>query len=128
MRTALIAATMIAVVSTSSRAEFLLQATPSAPAMMPRQLMPFAHRMALPVRRPPPPKPLAEGFGRDVPLAFAVRQILPDGVEPQIAAGVDPDAKVNWTGGRPWDAVLAEAVRPLGVKLEATDKNAVLTR
>ena len=61
-------------------------------------------------------------------VAAKVRQILPDGVEPQLAATVDPAAKVNWTGGRPWDLVLAEAVKPLGVKLEATDKSAVLTR
>src|SRR4051812_21270301 len=118
MRTAMLAATMLFAVSTTVQAEFAFQATPSAPAQMPRQLMPFAHRMALPVRRPPAPKPIAEGFGRDVPLAFAVKQILPDGVEPQIAQSVNPDARVNWTGGRPWDVVLSEAARPLGIKLE----------
>ena len=128
MRIATLAAALAAAISTSARAEFTLQATPSAPSHVQREMMPMARRLPLPVQQPPPPKPIAPGFGHDVPLAFAVKQILPEGVQPQMGQSVDPDAKISWTGGRPWDVVLSEAVKPLGIKLQATKASALLTR
>ena len=66
-------------------------------------------------RRPP----IARGFGESIPLAFAIRQIVPAGVRLSLADGVDPDAPVEWRGGRAWNRVLAEAVTPLGLRLIA---------
>jgi len=57
--------------------------------------------------------PIANGFGRQVPLAFAVRQVVPAGVKTTFGPGVDQAALVDWTGGGPWIGVLRAAVNPL---------------
>lgn len=80
----------------------------------------------VPQRRPV--VPLAQGFGRDVPLAFAIRQIVPAGVRLTLADGVDPDAPVVWRGGRPWTKALGEAVTPLGLRLVATPRGWTIRR
>lgn len=56
----------------------------------------------------------AQGFGTQVPLAFAVRQIVPAGVSVTYGPDISPDALVDWAGGRPWNRVLQTAVAPLG--------------
>jgi hypothetical protein len=48
-------------------------------------------------------------------LTFAVRQIVPGNFQVAYADGVDEDAPVDWKGGEPWRATLADAVRPLGL-------------
>lgn len=75
-----------------------------------------------PVRRPAAVRPaprvaVAHGFGQGVPLAFALRQIVPSGARVDLAEGVDPDAAVDWRGGREWNRVLSDAVSPLGLRL-----------
>jgi hypothetical protein len=57
----------------------------------------------------------AQGFGFQVPLNFAARQIAPSQVTIQYAPGVDSSALVDWKGGRRWTLVLGDAVRPLGL-------------
>lgn len=73
-----------------------------------------------PLPPPDPPRPAfstARGFGRQVPLSFAVRQIVPPRFAVKFGGGVDPNAPTDWTGGRPWNAVLQDSLRPLGLKL-----------
>lgn len=60
---------------------------------------------------------IANGFGDQVPLAFAVRQIVPPGVAVRYGPGASSDATVTWRGGSPWNQVLQAAVRPLGLKV-----------
>jgi hypothetical protein len=67
-----------------------------------------------------PPFMLAQGFGDQVPLRFAVRQIVPRAVKVTYGPGADPDAAVDWTGGQGWNRVLSNAVRPLGLRLVMT--------
>jgi hypothetical protein len=63
---------------------------------------------------------IAQGFGDQVPLRFAVRQIVPEFVKVTFGPGVDPDATVDWQGGQGWNRVLFQAVRPLGLRLVMT--------
>ena len=72
---------------------------------------------AVPARRTAaqPAIPVAHGFGHQVPLAFATRQIVPAGVKTTFGPGVDQAALVDWSGGRPWIEVLRAAVHPLGL-------------
>lgn len=72
---------------------------------------------AVPARRAATPLtiPIAHGFGRQVPLAFAARQIVPSGVKTSFGPGVDQAALVDWSGGRPWIEVLRAAVQPIGL-------------
>ena len=63
---------------------------------------------------------LAQGFGDQVPLSFAVRQIVPRAVRVTYGPGADPDALVDWKGGQGWNRVLFRAVHPLGLRLVMT--------
>ena len=63
---------------------------------------------------------LAFGFGKRIPLSFAVRQIVPGAVKVTYGPGADPDALVDWRGGQGWNRVLFDAVKPLGLRLVMT--------
>jgi len=100
-----------------AKAEFLMLSTPDASA--PHESEPPASHPK-PKRRPPkthisPPEPALSGFGDRVPLTFAVRQIVPAHFQVAYADAVQKDAPVDWKGGEPWRATLADAVRPLGL-------------
>lgn len=110
-----------------AHADFVLRATPSSGPVS-AQIPVYAHPQALPVARPPKPKPIAEGFGKDVPLESALRDILPVGMKSQLTAAVDPNSRVTWHGGRPWDVVLKDAVAPLGVSVRLAADGVVLSR
>lgn len=73
---------------------------------------------------PTPPAPrtwqpgIARGFGKQIPLSFAVRQIVPQGVKASFAPDVDADALlVDWHGGRPWPDVLRSLLRPANLQV-----------
>ena len=59
----------------------------------------------------------AIGFGDDVPLAFAVRQIVPHGVSVKYGPGASATTLVSWKGGQPWNQVLVAAVRPARLRI-----------
>ena len=61
---------------------------------------------------------MTSGYGHQVPLSFAIRQIVPSGVRVTYGAGVDPGEAVDWQGGREWNKVLATTVSPLGERIE----------
>lgn len=64
---------------------------------------------------PHPREALVVGFGDQVPLSFAVRQIVPASYQVAFAESVDKAAPVDWKGGKPWRAALSDAIRPLGL-------------
>ncbi len=53
------------------------------------------------------------GFGKDIPIGAAARQIVPDGFKVEMADGVDASAKATWSGGG-WRQSLAAAARSAG--------------
>lgn len=57
-----------------------------------------------------------EGFGRDVPLTVATRQMVPQGYVVQYGQGVDPNTTVTWTGGRSWKESLGDALAEKNLK------------
>ncbi|MDE1905072.1 MAG: hypothetical protein KGH75_01295 [Rhodospirillales bacterium] len=63
---------------------------------------------------------MAKGFGNDVPLGFACRQIVPAAVRVTYGPGADPSMVVSWKGGKGWNEVLREAVKPIGLRLVMT--------
>ncbi|MGZ9108289.1 MAG: TcpQ domain-containing protein [Micavibrio sp.] len=71
--------------------------------------MPSAHENAL-------------GFGTDIPLALAMRQIVPSQYAYAFDASVDQGARITWNGGKPWDVVLSDALRPHDLGLVITDQ------
>ena len=71
---------------------------------------------------------LASGFGAQVPLAFAIRQMAPDGFDVILEPPADPNALVDWRGGRPWAQALAEAIQPLGLEVSLHEKTVTIRR
>lgn len=63
---------------------------------------------------------VVEGFGKDLPLAMALRDIVP----PQYAYSFSPrdiaGVKISWRGGKPWQDVLKDALAPydLGMSID----------
>lgn len=55
------------------------------------------------------------GFGADIPLVLALRQIVPPHYAFGFSPGVDQGVRVTWNGGKPWNVVLDDALRPLGL-------------
>lgn len=70
---------------------------------------------------------VARGFGRQIPMSFAARQIVPHAIEIRFAPGVNQAAFVTWSGGRPWNRVLASAVRPLHLRIRTTASSVVIS-
>jgi len=109
-----------------AEAEFSLQATPSSPLPRPASRRFLANHPQAALERTR--AVVASGFGHEVPLRFAVRQLLPKNWRVRYGQGVDPDRLVNWEGGRPWDFVLRDAVKPLGLQAAAAPGEAYVVQ
>jgi hypothetical protein len=59
--------------------------------------------------------PIARGFGKDIPLSFAARQVVPRQFHLEFGPDVDRAIRVSWQGGRPWPLVLHDMAAPLGL-------------
>jgi len=98
----------------AAHADFVITSTPPAPE-------PFAAEAPVktpaPANHPPSRFEMAYGFGDQIPLSFAVRQIVPPAVKVTYGPGADPNALVDWKGGQTWNRVLLSAVKPLGLRL-----------
>lgn len=55
------------------------------------------------------------GFGRNLPLALALSQVIPLDFSHSYADGVDAGATVSWEGGLPWNRVLESMLKPKGL-------------
>lgn len=71
---------------------------------------------------------IARGFGADVPLDFAARQIVPIGVRVVYGPGIDRHQATSWTGGTPWNRTLQDAIRPLGLRMTLAGQVVTITR
>ena len=58
---------------------------------------------------------VVEGFGKDMPLAMALGQIVPHKYAYSFGKGVNPGVSISWEGGKPWNEVLDDALKPLGL-------------
>ena len=105
------------IVCAPAQAEFLMMSTPDASAPdASASAAPHPKSKRRPLNAPVlPAEPALSGFGDQVPLSFAVRQIVPPHFQVAFADAVRQDAPVDWKGGEPWRATLADAVRPLGL-------------
>ena len=104
---------------TPANAEFVMVSQPAAeidardPRLRRRRIS--RPKSLSPTLRRPASQPVVAGFGDQVPLSFAVRQIVPARFQVAFGETVDSDAPVDWKGGKPWRPTLSDAVRPLGL-------------
>ncbi len=104
--------------------------TPRGPVMASRAIdMPQA-RAPMPAPAPAPvamPVPMrgfdeVQGFGRDLPLALALTQVIPSNYALAFETGVNPGASVSWEGGRPWNEVLNDMLGQVGLSADISGK------
>jgi hypothetical protein len=72
------------------------------------------------------PAAVVEGFGKDIPLVIALRDIVPAkyayAFSPKEVAGT----KISWRGGKVWQDVLKDALAPHGLNLSVTDTQIII--
>ena len=125
MRLLLLTAVVSLTIAGHARAEFVVktaQPERAAPAVAQTvttsdAAVPSTDSAAQPIK---PRFKMAYGFGSNVPLAFACRQIVPRAVKVTYGPGADGAALVSWKGGDTWNHVLRDAVQPLGLHLVMT--------
>ena len=101
----------------TAHAEFQLAGPAVSPAPAPEPSSDPPAQRALFGRRPAGPA-VAYGFGHQVSLAFAARQIVPRGVKVSFGEALEPETLlVDWKGGRPWPDVLRSTLRPAGLQV-----------
>ncbi|MCB1784080.1 MAG: TcpQ domain-containing protein [Alphaproteobacteria bacterium] len=69
---------------------------------------------------------VVEGFGSDMPLALALRQIVPPRYAFSFQKGVNPGLRVSWDGGKPWNEVLNGMLSPFKIKAVITPKMVII--
>ncbi len=68
----------------------------------------------------------AIGFGRDLPLALAARQIIPADYTFSFSGSVNPGKKIDWDGGAPWNEVLSNTLEPHGIAVAISGQHVVI--
>jgi len=58
---------------------------------------------------------IVQGFASDVPLALALRQVLPVGYSFSIDQNIDMDTDVSYKGGKSWRETVREMIAPAGL-------------
>ena len=58
------------------------------------------------------------GFGDQIPLSFAVRQIVPARFQVVFSKEVDRERRVDWRGCKPWQTALLESIKPFGLTID----------
>ncbi|GJL85724.1 MAG: hypothetical protein DHS20C02_14990 [Micavibrio sp.] len=68
------------------------------------------------------------GFGSDLPLALALRQVVPPEYSFSFGDGVNPGYRVSWNGGRPWNEVVNDMVAPLDLSARIYKKTVSISK
>lgn len=68
----------------------------------------------------------AVGFGKELPLALALSQVVPSDYSFSFGQNVNVGSTVSWQGGKSWDSVLQEMLAPVGMKAVISGKQVVI--
>jgi len=71
---------------------------------------------------------MAVGFGKNLPLVTALRQVVPNDYAYVLNDDVPMGKTVSWDGGRPWNVVLNEMIEPLGLKSNIDGSRVLIER
>lgn len=94
--------------------------SPAAPAVMKEETLPVPLATEQPQEQaqtgvapaPTTDVPVIEGFGTDISLALALRDIVPSGYAYAFKNPADAGLKVSWRGGKIWQDVLTDTLAP----------------
>ena len=65
--------------------------------------------------------PALEGFGSDIPMALALREVVPSHYAYAFKNWSDAGLTVSWNGGKPWRGVLSDMLAPHNLTYSVTD-------
>jgi hypothetical protein len=68
----------------------------------------------------------AVGFGRDLPLALALSQIIPNDYSHRFANDANAGAIVSWEGGKPWNQALNDMLSAKGMTATIQGKQVII--
>lgn len=94
--------------------------------MEPLPLPPRKPDMAVSATKPSESFAEAVGFGRDLPLALALSQVVPPDYSYSFAQNVDAGTNVSWQGGKPWDDVLNDMLAPSGLRADIRGRDVMI--
>lgn len=69
---------------------------------------------------------VVNGFGADIPLALALRQIVPPAYAYSFGKNVNPGYRVSWEGGKPWNDIVNDMLVPLNLGAQITGKTVII--
>lgn len=69
-----------------------------------------------------------DGFGKDIPLDSAARQIVPEGWTVDYGEGVDSKATVSWSAAGDWQGALRSAVSRRGYSAQFGSNSVVISK
>ena len=64
---------------------------------------------------------MAVGFGKDLPLISALRQVVPSDYTYVLNTSIDSSQTVSWNGGQEWPTVLNNMLSPQGLSANVTN-------
>ena len=70
----------------------------------------------------------AEGFGSDMPLVMALRQVVPPEYAFSFGNGVNPGNHVSWNGGKPWNEVVSDMAASVNLQAQIKGKVVHISR
>ncbi|PZQ49123.1 MAG: hypothetical protein DI551_00285 [Micavibrio aeruginosavorus] len=100
----------------------------AAPTAMPRPAVPqgYPQPAAAPVFGTNAGYAEAVGFGRDLPLALALSQVVPPEYSYAFGQDINVGTMVSWQGGRPWPDVLNEMLAQNGLRANINGKQVTI--
>lgn len=94
--------------------------------------------VAMPSQTPAPSAPapsapvatnaVVQGFGKEIPLALALRDIVPSSYTYAFGSGDMASVKISWRGGKAWQDVLAAALAPQNLQASISGNTVTIIR
>ena len=94
--------------------------------------------VAMPSQTPAPSAPapsapvatnaVVQGFGKEIPLALALRDIVPSSYTYAFGSGDMASVKISWRGGKAWQDVLAAALAPQNLQASVSGNTVTIIR
>ena len=63
-----------------------------------------------------------QGFGKDIPLTLALRQIMPDRYSFAFSEGVNRKTPISWEGGEDWRTTLRKSLQAKGLDMQIQNR------
>lgn len=69
-----------------------------------------------------------QGFGKDLPLVLALRQIVPVDYAYGFASNDLAGTRIDWQGGKPWPSVLSDSLSAAGLRADISGKAVLISK